>query len=213
MEIRLSAMAVATDEPTQVRLLDAAERLIGERGVDAVSLRAINGEAGSNVAAVHYHFGSKEALVRAVLDRRMTALAEERAAGLDQLDADPAPSPKAVATVFVDPLVDLAADTDGVHYVRFLAALYRAEGPWLHVLDEAFAPQAARINPLFARALPALDDDRRRHRLDVASETMLRMLADADRYAGTLGPEAYRAEVIDTFTAILAGSPQSQEGP
>jgi AcrR family transcriptional regulator len=206
-------MTVATAEPTQVRLLDAAERLIGERGVDAVSLRAINGEAGSNVAAVHYHYGSKEALVRAVLDRRMSVLAEQRAAGLDALEVDPEPSARAVAAVFADPLVDLAADADGVHYVRFLAALYRAEGPWLHLLDEAFAPQAARINPLFARALPALDDDRRRHRLDVASETMLRMLADADRYAGTLDPDAYRAEVIDTFTAILVGSPEPQEAP
>lgn len=206
-------MAVAAVESTQVRLLDAAERLIGERGVDAVSLRAINGEAGSNVAAVHYHYGSKEALVRAVLDRRMSVLAEQRAAGLDALEADPGPWARAVAAVFVGPLVDLAADADGVHYVRFLAALDRAEGPWLHVLDDAFAPQAARINPLLARALPRLDADRRVRRLDVASGTMLRMLADADRYTGTLDPDAYRAEVIDTFTAILVGSPEIQEAP
>jgi AcrR family transcriptional regulator len=206
-------VAVAAVESTQVRLLDAAERLIGGRGVDAVSLRAINGEAGSNVAAVHYHYGSKEALVRAVLDRRMSVLAEQRAAGLDELEADPTPSTRAVAAVFIGPLVDLAIDPDGVHYVRFLAALDRAEGPWLHVLDDAFAPQAARINPLLARALPRLDADRLVHRLDVASGTMLRMLADADRYAGTLDPDAYRVEVIDTFTAILVGSPEPQEAP
>ena len=81
----------ATLEPTQVRLLDAAERLIGARGVEGVSLRAINAEAGSNVAAAHYHFGSKESLVRAVLARRMSVLAEERYARLGPLEHDAAP--------------------------------------------------------------------------------------------------------------------------
>src|SRR4051794_8892570 len=176
-------MAVATMEPTQVRLLDAAERLIGERGVDAVSLRAINTEAGSNVAAAHYHFGSKEALVRAVLDRRMSVLAEERFVRLAPLESAPEPAPRALAEVIVGPLFDLAADPAGARYVGFLAALHRAEGNWLPVLDAAFAPQWARVEPVFARAIPQLDDARRGVRFALATETMLRMLADADRYA------------------------------
>lgn len=212
-------MAVATTEPTSepaeptaVRLLDAAERLIGARGVDAVSLRAINAEAGSNVAAAHYHFGSKEALVGAVLERRMTVLAEQRYRELAPLEADPAPSARAVAAVFVRPLFELARDAEGASYVAFLAALYRAGGAWLPVLDAAFAPQWARIEPVLARALPDLDDDRRGRRLSLASETMLRMLAGADRYAGDLDPDQYRDEVIDVFTAIVAG-PCPQEAP
>ena len=47
-------------------LLTVAERLFAERGVDAVSLRAVMAEAGTNVAAIHYHFGSKEALIQAL---------------------------------------------------------------------------------------------------------------------------------------------------
>ena len=203
-------MAVAIAEPTQVRLLDAAERLVGERGVDAVSLRAINAEAGSNVAAAHYHFGSKEALVRAVLDRRMTVLAEERFRQLDALDHARAPVPRDVAAVFVRPLFDLAADPAGARYVRFLAALYRAEGDWLPVLDAAFAPQWARIEPVLARAVPHVDATRRGIRLSLASETMLRMLADPDRYAGALDTDAYRDEVIDVFTAIVTGPSRTQ---
>jgi AcrR family transcriptional regulator len=201
-------MAVATTEPTAVRLLDAAERLIGERGVDAVSLRAINAEAGSNVAAAHYHFGSKAALVRAVLDRRMAVLAEERYDQLAPLESDPSPSPRAVAAVFVRPLFTLSRDDPGAPYVRFLAALYRAGGVWFQVLDDAFAPQGDRIGPVFARATPDLDDDRRTRRLSLASETMLRMLADADRYAGTLDADRYLDEVTDVFTAILTAPTQ-----
>src|SRR2546423_11080727 len=171
-------MAVAAAEPTHVRLLDAAERLIGERGVDAVSLRAINAAAESNVAAAHYHFGSKEALVRAVLDRRMAVLAEERYSQLAALEHEPMPSARAVAEVVIRPLFDLSRDHEGAGYLRFLAALYRAEGDWLPVVDAAFAPQWARIEPVLARATPHLDDDRRGRRLSVASEPMLRMLAD-----------------------------------
>lgn len=206
-------MAVTTAEPTQVRLLDAAERLIGERGVDAVSLRAINAEAASNVAAAHYHFGSKEALVRAVLDRRMSVLGDERLRQVDALIADPTPSPRDIAAVFVGPLFDFAATPDGRRYVRFLDALHRAGGDWLAVLDEAFSPQWTQLEPLLSRALPDLDAGRRGRRLSLASETQLRMLAYPDRYAGGLDPDTYRDEVIDVFTAIITGPSPIQEAP
>jgi AcrR family transcriptional regulator len=201
-------VAVAHAEPTTVRLLDAAERLIGERGVDAVSLRAINAEAGSNVAAAHYHFGSKVALVRAVLDRRMAVLAQERYEQLAPLESEPRPAARTVAAVFVGPLFAFSRDEEGAPYVRFLAALYRAGGEWFQVLDDAFAPQGDRISPVFARATPALDDDRRARRLSLASETLLRMLADTDRYAGALDADGYLDEVIDVFTAILTAPTQ-----
>ena len=48
---------------TPNHLLDVAERLLAERGLDGVSLRRINTEAGLNPAAIHYHFGSKSALI------------------------------------------------------------------------------------------------------------------------------------------------------
>lgn len=65
-------------------LLDAAERLFGENGVAETSVRAITGAAGLNVAMVNYHFGSKENLVRAVVDRRQSALNAERLRLLDE---------------------------------------------------------------------------------------------------------------------------------
>ena len=185
-------MATVIAEPTEVRLLDAAERLVGERGVDGVSLRAINAEADSNVAAAHYHFGSKEALVRAVLDRRMTVLAEARFRQLDVLGDEP--DARAVAAVFVRPLFVLATAPAGARYVRFLAALYRAEGDWLAVVDAAFAPQWARIEPVLARATPRLDATHRGRRLALASETMLRMLADPARYGAGLDADAFHAQ-------------------
>ncbi len=207
-------VAVTIAEPTQVRLLDAAERLMGERGVDAVSLRAINVEAESNVAAAHYHFGSKAALARAVLDRRMAVLGEERLRQLHTLATGPTPSPRAIAAVFVGPLFDFASTPEGRRYVRFLDALHRAGGDWLAVLDAAFSPQWAQLEPVLSGALPELDTTRRGMRLSLASDTMLRMLADADRYAAGLDADGYRHEVIDVFAAIItAPSPTHQEAP
>lgn len=71
---------------TKERLLDAAERLFAERGIAATSLRAIIAAAGVNLAAVHYHFGSKEALVTAVVERRIQPLNRERLEMLDKLE-------------------------------------------------------------------------------------------------------------------------------
>jgi AcrR family transcriptional regulator len=59
---------------TKIKLLDAAEKLFARNGYRGTSLRAITGKAGANLAAVNYHFGSKEALLEAVLERRIAPL-------------------------------------------------------------------------------------------------------------------------------------------
>src|ERR1044071_5498720 len=63
---------------TREGLLDAAESLFSELGIQAASLRAITQRAGANLAAVHSHFGSKQGLVRAVFKRRLEPLNRER---------------------------------------------------------------------------------------------------------------------------------------
>jgi len=200
-----------TAEPTHVRLLDAAEKLIGEHGVDGVSLRSINATAGGNVAAAHYHFGSKQALVRAVLDRRMAVLAQERFALLAPLEhATSEPTPRAIVEVLTLPLLELASTDDGAAYVRFLAALDRRGGEWLTLLDEAFRPQWTRLAPVFTRATPQLTDAQRNVRIAIASATLLHLLADANRYAGALTRDEYRDEVVGVITSILA-APRAHE--
>jgi AcrR family transcriptional regulator len=73
---------------TRVLLIETAERLFAERGVNAVSLREIGATAGQrNTGAVRYHFGTKEALVNAVFEHRMTPINENRLAMLSDLDA------------------------------------------------------------------------------------------------------------------------------
>src|SRR4028119_1065047 len=71
---------------TREALLDAAEKLFSEHGIQASSLRAITQQAVANLAAVDYHFGSKEGLVRAVFSRRLKPLDEERTRLLQACD-------------------------------------------------------------------------------------------------------------------------------
>jgi len=72
---------------TKDRILDAAEQLFADQGFAATSLRRITAEAGVNLAAVNYHFGSKDALLRAVFERRINPVNEERLRELEALEA------------------------------------------------------------------------------------------------------------------------------
>ncbi len=71
---------------TREKILDAAENLFIEKGFAATSLRAIASLAEVNLAATHYHFGSKEALFEATIHRRVSPINETRLEALDQLE-------------------------------------------------------------------------------------------------------------------------------
>ena len=86
-------------QTTKDKIMDIAERLFGEQGYESTSLRHVIFEAGVNLAAVHYHFGSKEELLDAVVLRGATPLNEERLALLERYEKDAAPGPVAIDKV------------------------------------------------------------------------------------------------------------------
>src|ERR671924_1869741 len=73
---------------TRQRLLDATRSLLAEHGEDGVTLRDITDVAGTNIAAVSYHFGSKEALCRATCEQAVSQLIDEQVDGLRALEED-----------------------------------------------------------------------------------------------------------------------------
>ena len=115
---------MSPEPTTRERLILAAERLFAEYGIDAVSLRQVNAAAGQrNASASHYHFGSKEALIEAILEHRMPAINQRRLELLEELEAtDRAAEPRALVEAIVRPLAEHLDDGAG-HYVRFLAAV------------------------------------------------------------------------------------------
>ncbi len=80
------AEKTALNQHTRQQLILAAERLISESGIDAVSLRQINVAAGQrNNSAAHYHFGSKETLIAAMFEYRMERINRRRVQRLDEV--------------------------------------------------------------------------------------------------------------------------------
>jgi AcrR family transcriptional regulator len=97
----LSRHEFGSDTPG--RILDTAEELFANHGIAATSLRQLTRTAGVNLAAVHYYFGSKEALLDAVIDRRATTVNRERIAELERRSrrADGEPSVEEILSAFI----------------------------------------------------------------------------------------------------------------
>jgi len=91
--VRKALAAEATSADTKTRILDAAERLFVEHGFEATSLRQLTTAAGVNLAAVNYHFGSKEELFQAVLTRRLDPMNQERIERLEKLEREASGKP------------------------------------------------------------------------------------------------------------------------
>ncbi len=91
-------------------MLDVAERMFAEYGFELTSLRALTAEAGVNLAAVNYHFASKEGLYEAVVQRLVEPLNAERLARLDALEAQGRPSLEDLIESFVAPPLRLCSE-------------------------------------------------------------------------------------------------------
>jgi AcrR family transcriptional regulator len=147
---------------TRERLLDAAERLFAEEGIRSTSLRRIIREAGANLAAVHYHFGSKAELVVEVLARRIRPMNAERLRRLDRLEAEAAggaPRLGDVLRALLGPaLVTMRPSRKGPSRFRHLMVRLHTEGgDDLRTLVHAhFAETLQRFSVVVGRCCPHL---------------------------------------------------------
>lgn len=149
---------------TKTTILDAAEALFGEQGFAATSLRQLTARAGVNLAAVHYHFGSKEELAKAVLLRRMAPIQAERRRRLDALPR--AATLDAIVRAFVEPALlppagGGAADcapAPAVGLCRVLGRISVEQPPFLRdFLGGQFRELGRRFADVLATAAPHLD--------------------------------------------------------
>jgi AcrR family transcriptional regulator len=147
---------------TKERILDAAEALFMEHGFEATTLRQITAAASVNLAAVHYHFGSKEELFEAVLTRRLDPMNQERLAILTRFEQESAPKAlsceKILAAMFI-PALKLARDPErgGKNFLRLLGRAYADPAPFIRqFLADQYAVVIARFKAAFGRALPQL---------------------------------------------------------
>lgn len=193
-------------------LVSTAERLFAEQGIDAVSLRTVMAEAGTNVAAVRYHFGTKESLVAAVVRARSEEIRATRDELLSALEAGAGPDVHAIAEAFVLPLAAMASSGDTA-WIRLVAGIASNGHPAIGVIDGEFTDQTRRLGVQLRRVLPDLDPISMRFRMTVAMTLAYRTLGDlADLRVRIATPGSAAVpdarvvdELVDAVAAVLAG--------
>jgi len=192
---------------TKAQLLDVAEQLFLRSGL-GVSVRDVTDAAGQNGAAIHYHFGSRDALVGAVIARRASDLAARRRAALQALrDAPTPPTVRDVVAGLVGAYVGLveAEGPDAQRWVDLMHGLWLDRSPALsfmreHADDERDWARLARA------ALPHVPDDRFDARFELAIETIIVGLRTPTRAPGSDAvhlpmPLVERAAILVEFVA------------
>ena len=143
---------------TRNRILDVAERLFVRHGYDGTSLRQITSDAGVNLAAVNYHFGGKEALMEAVLKRRLDWLNEERMRVLNELEAQGhPPRPHQIVEAFFGTLVGMGANRErgGGVFLRLIGRSFTSPNGFIRaLLAEEYREVVERYKQAFVNALP-----------------------------------------------------------
>jgi AcrR family transcriptional regulator len=140
-------------QETRHRILDAAQKLFAERGLNATSVRDITTEAGCNVAAVNYHFGGKENLYVESFRAMLVPLRDHRMAMMDELmRRDPAPTLEeylaSFAEGFLEPLVH---ESLGRRFMLFVSREISDQNLPVGLFLDEF------IRPLIARAVSSLE--------------------------------------------------------
>jgi AcrR family transcriptional regulator len=156
---RASRAPDAAADP-RVAIMDAAERLCADHGLEAVSVRDIVAEAGVNLSAVNYYFGSRNNLLVSILRRRGAEIEAERARLLAEAGRKSPPQLKDIVRAMMTPLARWRMrDSGRWHALQFLSRALSASIPELkRLVDEGvigFRP----VIELLARALPHLSRD------------------------------------------------------
>jgi AcrR family transcriptional regulator len=198
-------------EPARRQILDAALRLFATNGIAGVSLREIRLEAKQgNGGALHYHFGTKEGLLRALLDRELPLLVDRRRIVLAEALASDDEDVRSAAAVFVLPYAQLATGTERErHVVQFLSHLHDEVSFSLEELQDLIGDTAANDagKLLAARIGDRLGADVLSERITVGTSSFLHAAAiwarEGERRQHRVSDETFRLNLVDMFLGAV----------
>jgi len=165
---------------TKDRILHAAEDLFAQQGFASTSLRQVTSRADVNIAAVNYHFGSKDNLINEVFRRRMDEMSAQRIAALQQaIDTVPGKL-EPILAAFVEPALAMAQDRHGGGaFIRVIARAYAESNAGLR---KFLSDQYGHVPRAFAKAIhacvPVLSKEELYRRLDFLSGALTYAMAD-----------------------------------
>ena len=206
----MSLRAVKPQHETRTRILDAAEELFMLQGFGGTSMRLLTAKAGVNLAAVNYHFGSKDALIEAVFRRRLDPMNTARIAELDALEASGTPDADTVIRAFVGASLRMLEDAKGGrNFIRLLGRTYTEPAKGIrHLIGQMYAPTMQRYKAALERALPQMPREELVWRMHFMFGTLAYTLAATDTVqliAGSKPEDRYDARLLeDRLTAFLS---------
>jgi AcrR family transcriptional regulator len=165
---------------TKDRILAAAEELFAQHGFAGTTLRQVTGRADVNIAAVNYHFGSKENLVNEVFRRRMDEMTRQRLARLKTAVREHPGELDPVLAAFVEPALEMAQDRHGGgSFIRVIARAYAEKNDGLRrFLSERYGHVLREFAKAIAACLPELGKEQLYWRLDFLSGALTYAMAD-----------------------------------
>lgn len=175
-----------TEIDTRQRILDAAETLFTQYGVEGTTLRQITGAAEVNLAAVNYHFGSKEALIREVFERRLRVINVERLDELDQAESKARGRPLApdkLIEAFLLPVLRMSKDRvrGGHNFIRLLGRAYTEPTETVRkLLADEYVEVIERFKRALLQALPEIPEKELIWRMHFALGAMSYAIAGTD---------------------------------
>jgi AcrR family transcriptional regulator len=165
---------------TKDRILGAAEELFAQFGFTGTSLRQVTSRADVNIAAVNYHFGSKENLVNEVFRRRMDEMSAQRLTALKIATEQHAGELEPILAAFVEPALALAQDRHGGGaFVRVVARAYAEKNDALRkFLSDHYGHVLREFAKAIAVCLPGLSKEELYWRLDFLAGSLTYAMAD-----------------------------------
>ena len=150
---------------TKQKILDSAQYLFARDGFQATSLRNITRRAGVNIASINYHFGSKEALLKAVLERHLIPLNKVRIERLKKVSEcarqeGRKPPVKDLIVAIVEPTLQFKdSSPDAEDFIDLVGrAFYEPEGTVRTAFVPLIWPLYEVIIETFREALPDLPE-------------------------------------------------------
>ncbi|MNM46835.1 putative HTH-type transcriptional regulator YttP [compost metagenome] len=165
---------------TKDRILGAAEELFAQYGFAGTSLRQVTSHADVNIAAVNYHFGSKENLVNEVFRRRMDEMTSARLSQLEQARSAHPGDLRAVLAAFVEPALAMAQDRQsGGAFVRVIARAYAEKNDSLRkFLSDHYGHVLREFGKAIGACVPGLSKEDLYWRLDFLAGALTYAMAD-----------------------------------
>jgi AcrR family transcriptional regulator len=210
----------ARGDKTRESLLDAAERLFGERGVAGVSMREIRLASGArNTAALQFHFGDRQGLIRAVTARHLPRIGERQQRIHDEIVAEGRiDDPRSLVEVLVRPVAEyLTLGPSERAWVKIQAELGTL--PDVRLIDlVAYAPDAALAagNRLFQQIHALLPDSVAVERMMLAAQAMVHLCADRarldddpSRSPSSVSDAVFLQNLIDMIHGALFATPSA----